>query len=288
MKLIKAIVIVLTISALAFSFGCNKKLKEQNREMSEQLTNAMDTLNDIQKSLDELKIRESIVQKLDFSTEYPDFIINDQKAQILSSINDIGEFINENMTRLDMLERQLNENNVEMVNLQRMIDNLRRTLNNRETLISELRAQVEDLTNVLADERRKAAFEIQLRDETIASQTGVISQKDEEIARQRLEDNTVYFFINTKDELIKNNFITKSGLFSSSKPTNTYNTEIMHSINLLEFQDIIIQAPINKIKVMSGQDINSYEMISYGTETLFRIKDVEKFRQVKYLIIQKA
>ena len=271
---------------LGTSLYRNYEIKKENALINFFYEATISALNEIEAGLNDLKNHESILPKLSLNKEFDQFILEDQKVQILMSIKDIEEYLEHNKRKLDMLEEQIKDSKYQMVNLRQLIDNLRKTIADGEKTITDLRLEVDDLTSTLEKERRASTQQIAKRDNTIKEQSSVISQQAYEIDRLNVEENTIYYFLGKKNDLIKNGFMSKSGIFQGSRATNIYDLSIMTEFNLLEETEIFIPADRKNVKVLSSQDASSYKLVSYGNETLLQITNAGIFNKVKYLIIQ--
>ena len=281
------LIILLFTSIFLIIYTINNQRRQNHlKKVNIYFNNALDAINEIHENLAELKSRESIIQRISLSNELNENDFLNPKEQIMLSISDINDYIAHNKLRLSSLENQLLQNNIQITSLQKMIDNLKTIIKDREDFIMILRTQVDELSEKIISERKNAIFEIYIRDTTIKEQKSTLQEKINELELQKIEEHTIYYIIAHQKDLIQNNFLTKSKLFSSPKLTNYYNTDIMLKLNLLEYHQIIIQSEVNKIKVLSNHDKQSYILQDFGTETLFKITDIELFKNIKYLIIQ--
>ena len=262
------------------------RVKDENARMSSNFSGAVNTLNRIEESLNELRNRELILHDLALNREIPGYMVAEQKERILRSITEINSFILFNLDRLNLLEKQLEENNVRIGGMQQMIENLRRTISEREATIVSLRKEIDNLSTTLAAERRISAQVIAQKEEQIQEQTEKITQQQEAIAQKILEENTIYYVIGTRRDLINKEFLSKSGIFSRTQISRNYAEDTMMKLNLLEVSEIEIEVEPKRVKILSLQDADSYELKPDGSFTKLVITNKEKFRNVKYLLIQ--
>lgn len=282
------ILTVIVISSLVF----NSRLKTEHEKVSFYFNNALLAINEIQDSLMIIDNRETMLRHIVFNSDLTHGIEINPKDQIMMSIQNINDYIANSKKRISLLEEQLQKNNLQISGLQRLINNLKLNIKEKEDLILSLNSQIDYLTEMIVIEREKALYEISKRDDQIEIQYSMLTEmerdileKEQLILNKKTEEYTIYYFIGTRRELIDNGFLTKGGLFRASQKTSNYRQDVMVKMNLLEFQEIIINSRFNKIRVLSEQDKSSYIIEDYGNQSLFKIINPEEFKKIKYLLI---
>ncbi len=281
------IISILIIASLVYG----SKLKIEHDKVTTYFNNALTAINEIQDSLNVIDSRDSLVRNIAFNTDLKDDLSS--KEQIMLSIKNIDEYISESKKRISLLEDQLHKNNIQISGLQKIINNLKIQLKEKEDLILSLQNQIDKLNDLVIKEREKAQLEISQRDEQINIQQSMLltledelSEKNIKIQEQAIVDYTIFYYIGSEKELINHDFLTKRKLFKKPQKTNNYNHDIMNKLNLLEFQELIINTQFNKIEILTDHDRSSFIIEDWGNQSLFKIINPDVFKNTKYLLIQ--
>lgn len=292
-KVLFIVISVILAVVVIFTLVHNSKLKRDNDRVQAYFDQTLQALNEIQDSLSIIDTKDLVIHRIAIDPELADTSTTNPRERIMSSIQNINNYIAQNKERLTNLEQQLKEKQMNIKGLNRMISNLKKNIAEKEALIVDLTAQIGSLQETILRERESAAAEIAMKQETIESQQTTIGEQEKTIeeqtttlSNQEKEINTIYYIAATKKELITKNFLTKGGIFSGSKKTSDYNEADMKEFNLLDKNEIRIDAPFKKVKILTEQPLSSYKVDDIGTYTRIKILKPTEFRKVKYLIIQ--
>ncbi|MCK9329462.1 MAG: hypothetical protein PHY08_03535 [Candidatus Cloacimonetes bacterium] len=282
-----AVISILIIGGLVYS----SKLKSEHKKVTTYFNNALIAINEIQDSLMVIDNQDSIIKNIAHNTDYKEDLSS--KEQIMISINNIKEYIADNKMKLTHLEEQLMNNNLQISGLQKLINNLKLDIKHKEDIILSMQNQIEELNIIISNEREKSKIEILERDEQLKMQASMLSslqnevlQKDDKLKAQLIEEYTIYYFIGNEKQLINNEFLTKKTFFKSAKRTGKYNQEVMIQMNLLDFQEIIINASFKDITFLTDQDRSSYIIEDWGEQSLLKVINPNEFKKIKYLVIK--
>lgn len=291
-KVLFMVISIILAIIVIFTLVHNSKLKRENDKVQAYFDQTLEALNEIQDSLSEIDTKDLMIHRMAMNKEVGDSLTSN-KEQIMSSIQNINDYIAMNKERLANLEQSLRDKNMQMKGLQRIIKGLKKNIAQKEQLIVELYQQVGTLQEKIEIERKQAALEIAQREETIETQKSTIGNQEETISSQtstiqKQEDdmNTIYFISAPKNELVEKGFLTKGGLFTSSKKSSEYNESVMKDINVAKFNEILIKANLKNVKILTDQKKNSYKLEARGEETLLIITNPNEFRKAKYLVVQ--
>jgi chromosome segregation ATPase len=113
-----------------------------------------------------------------------------RKDQVLRSISDLQGSIQRSKDMIATLEHELDEKDVKIASLDKVITGLKRTVADREKMIASLNDRVESLSVEVT----------QLKTDVAANQEQIRTQQ-QVIEDKRREISTVYYVVDTKDNL---------------------------------------------------------------------------------------
>ena len=205
--------------------------------------------------------------------------IQDSLTAILPSESSVMQgSIQRSKEMIASLEVRLGEQDVKIESLEKIISGLKRTVNDREHMIASLNTKVESLNVEVASLKTDVAT----GQAQIASQQQVIEDKRREIS-------TVYYVVDTKDNL-KDAGVVKSsggviGIGKTTKLTGQFPQQVFNPVDT--DMQTTIQLSGKKPVVLSGQSATSYQIVPVNEQlSELRIVNPEEFRKVRYLIVQ--
>ena len=253
----------------------NLSLKNERGQNEEALFNFAETMNSIQSNLDSIAAKEGVISKLATgeNTKAASNQINDQ-------INAIYDMLIQNRKQLDQMNRQAQKTGKQNKDLQAIIERMTKQMEEKVVEVELLRGQLERMQyqisglNIKVDSLR-VMTEIQKQR---------MDEQDTELSSQREQLSTVYYTIGTEKELIKNEVLSKGGVFKSSAILPDMNKKYFDALNKYEKRSFIIG--YKKIQIVSSHPDASYTL--YGTNTIdsLVVKDPDLFwSNSKYLVI---
>ena len=251
----------------------NDSLMAQTMQKDEAINEFIASINDIQGSLDTIKMKESIIN---LSTDRSGELKISAKDQIKSDITAIYGMMEKNKKLLADLTRKLKASNMKVTELEKLVDRL-------EKDIFAKNAEIENLREKLA--RMNIKIETtNLRVDTLTGvvkkQSGAIRDKEQTIAAQDAALNTAYYIMGTAKELKKNGVIGKS-----DKILGDFNKDLFTKIDIRKTTEISILS--KKADVLSNHPTSSYKLV--GDKKIIQslqIIDYKAFwNNSKYLVI---
>ena len=239
---------------------------------------ALASIAEIQDSLTAILPSESSVMHMSDQVETGGPMTASRKDQVLRSISDLQGSIQRSKEMIASLEVRLGEQDVKIESLEKIISGLKRTVNDREHMIASLNNKVESLNVEVASLKTDVAT----GQAQIASQQQVIEDKRREIS-------TVYYVVDTKDNL-KDAGVVKSsggviGIGKTTKLTGQFPHQVFNPVDT--DMQTTIQLSGKKPVVLSGQSATSYQIVPVNEQlSELRIVNPEEFRKVRYLIVQ--
>ncbi len=280
------IIAILAIAAIVLgvlwsgSNGKVKALEEQNKKITKEYEVATATLNDIQSSLDSLD--KDLLGTISADGEMPG-TAQDRRTKLLGNIASMRNQIETDKKKISSLEAQLAASKGQLKGVQAMIDKLKSSVADKESILAQLQAKLNTMNETLESERRLSAEEIALRERTIASKEGQLTEQEQAM-------NTMYYIVGTRKDLISKGIVDrKGGLLGIGKVSTVnakYDTSKFTMFNLLDTQTITFDATKNGYSLLSDQAAASYKVERSGGKNILTITDPQSFRRHKYVVIE--
>ena len=258
----------------------NDSLRIENTKNTDELTDMLATLNDIESDFQSIRDAENYLTiqqqtggELDLS----------RQEKIKQNMQLIRETLKRNKEQISELEKKLEKSGIQSAALRKTIQRLSSELDQKTTMIAALQ---EDLA--------KKDVRIQELDETVAALNEDVEElatttqaQSEKISAQDKELHTAYYCFGTSKELKEQKILSGGGLFSKSKVLQAgFNKDYFISVDIREVKEIPLFA--GKAKLKSNHPEGSYEFVEDedGNLTLY-IKDEKAFWSLgKYLVIE--
>ena len=246
------------------------ELKEKDSILSTKeaaMTEFVQSFNEIQQNLNEIKSKEKIISTNSGGTE----LKKSDKDQVISDIQTIYDLLNKNKQKVASLSKKLKASNLKVDELELAVTNLTNQLLEKETEIASLQNQLEQLSTDFSNLSMKYSQEKTASD-----------QKTEKL-------NTAFYVVGTPKELKKNGVVTKEGGFIGLGKVAELNTTLdpnyFTRVDITQVKDIPIGG--KQVNLVTPHPKESYKMVEGATATIkLTITDPEKFWSIsKYLII---
>lgn len=287
----KLVVLVLLVPFLLSGCGESKetkRLREQNDSLmkvagnrDEQINEFIQSFNEIEENLAEIKERENIIQ-----LEASDGEINETaKERINNDIMAIYDLMLKNKNKLEQLERKYRNSNLKINEFKKMMERLNQQIEAKDNQIANLKHRLAAL-NINIDSLN---VEIGKLSSNVEDLTAENQQKEEIIEEQKTKLNTAFYAIGTTKELKENNVITKEGGFigigRTEKLTEDFNKDYFEEINIKEFSHLTINR--RKAEVITTHPADSYKLYEGDRKVdSLVITNPQKFWSVsKYLVV---
>jgi len=247
-------------------------LMNQTTQKDEAINEFVRSINDIQGTLDTIKMKENIIN---LSTEHNGELKQTAKDQIKTDIQSIYSMMLKNKDQLAKLTQKLKSANMKVDELQKMVSHL-------EKDIAAKTAEIEDLRDKLQKINIKfeaASLKIDTLSKTVNEQGQKLNNQTQTIAQQEEALNTAYYVIGTNKDLKKNGVIKKSDILTD------FNKELFTKIDVRKTTEISILS--KKAKILSSHPSSAYKFT--GDKKVIQslqILDYKAFwSNSKYLVI---
>ena len=203
--------------------------------------------------------------------------------RIKENMQFIQQTMRQNKELINKLKQQLRDSSFKSEQLKKLIDNMQQQLEEKEIQLQALREELD-----------KKDIHIAELDETVANLntnvnelTEETTQKSQTISQQDKELHTAWFVFGTKDELKKQNILTKDGLFSKTKILEkNFNKDYFTKIDIRIDKEIKLYS--KDAKMLTSHPSSSYTLApDANKQYVLRITDPNLFWSTsKYLVIQ--
>jgi chromosome segregation ATPase len=203
--------------------------------------------------------------------------------RIKENMQFIQQTMRQNKELINKLKQQLRDSSLKSEELKKLIDNMQQQLEQKEAQLQALREELD-----------KKDIHIAELDETVANLntnvnqlTEETTQKSQTISQQDKQLHTAWFVFGTKDELKKQNILTKDGLFSKTKLLEKdFNKDYFTKIDIRIDKEIKLYS--KDAKMLTSHPSSSYTLApDANKQYVLRITDPNLFWSTsKYLVIQ--
>ena len=203
--------------------------------------------------------------------------------RIKENMQFIQQTMRQNKELINKLKQQLRESSFKSEELKKLIDSMQQQLEEKEAQMQALREELD-----------KKDIHIAELDETVANLntdvnqlTEETTQKSQTISQQDKQLHTAWFVFGTKDELKKQNILTKDGLFSKTKLLEKdFNKDYFTKIDIRIDKEIKLYS--KDAKMLTSHPSSSYTLApDANKQYVLRITDPNLFWSTsKYLVIQ--
>jgi hypothetical protein len=251
----------------------NDSLMAQTMQKDEAINEFIATVNDIQGTLDTIKMKENIIN---LSTDKAGELKLSAKDQIKSDIISIYALMQKNKQQLDDLTRKLKNSNMKVGELQKLVDRLQKDIAAKNTEIEILRDKLARLNIVIEETNMR----VDTLTGVVKTQGSKLKDQSQTIAAQDAALNTAYYIIGTAKDLKKNGVIGKG-----DKILPDFNKDLFTKIDIRKVSEVSILS--KRAKVLSNHPTASYKLA--GDKKMIQslqIVDYKSFwSNVKYLVI---
>lgn len=258
----------------------NQLQEEQEMMVSETRTkdslinDFMQTLNEIESNLSEIKSKEKLISK---ETASGTELSRSARQRVNEDIKLINELMAENKEMIASLNQKLKRSNVRIAEFERMVEATNQQLAIRDLEIDSLKTELSTLN-----------FTIAVLNDTISQIVNRNMALSGEVNERTNELNTAYYVVGERKELLDHNIISKQGGVLGIGRTQ----KVAGDVDLNEFTKVDIRnlktIPLDakKATIMSVHPAGSYELV--GSDKRVNelvIKDPELFWQKSRMLV---
>lgn len=279
-------VVVLLLSVLA---SCNNYKKELSmlNQSRDSIQNIVDTRNDqildyiisfntIQENLDSIKTIQRII-----NTEFNNGITEhhkNEKDQILDDIALINNLLNQNKSLVTSLKKKLRQSGLKTQELEQMIQNYSNQIKEKDQEIVVLKEQL-----------GKLKMDVSNLNQQVNELTGANAEKSQTIVEQNNRMNEAFYCYGTKDELLENNVIEKTGGFlgigKTIKIKSDFNQDYFSKVDKRKFNEVLLMTKTAELLTVHPDSSYHYTTSAEMVQNLIIDDPNEFWKASNYLII---
>ena len=222
----------------------NDSLVTQTMQKDEAINEFVRSINDIQGTLDTIKMKENIIN---LSTERGGELKQTAKDQIKTDIRTIYSMMLKNKDQLAKLSKKLKAANMKVDELQKMVTRLEKDIASKSAEIEDLRGKLSKM-NIQFE---AASLKIDTLSKAVQEQGQKLNDQTQTIAAQEEALNTAYYVIGTSKDLKKNGVVKKSDILAD------FNKELFTKIDVRKVSEISILS--KKAKILSNHPSSAYK-----------------------------
>lgn len=264
----------------------NEQLKKEAETLKGQVQStgalnaeAQATLDEVQKSLEELRAKELKAVRTSIAIAQ-EGKASGKREELKAEIAEIRKAVQLNLEKLAMVTRQKNEAEKKAGVLGARVTVL-------EKLVAELKSSLEEKEAMLVELEQKV---LQLQ-KTTEELKQTVAEKETEIVDTQQKLATAYVVVGTKKELEKAGLIEKKGgvlgLGGSWKQTGKFDENLFRKIDVRTETEVTFPAPLKKIRILTQHPKESFELTDQPPSwTRLKILDAAVFwKGSRYLIV---
>ena len=205
------------------------------------------------------------------------------KQRIAENFQFIQSMMQQNKDLINKLKQQVRESSIKGDKLKKIIANLTEQMEKKDAQIAEMQAQLEAKDIHIGELKNEIS---NMKDDARALQSENDTQA-KKLKEQEKQMNTAWFVFGTKDELKKQQIVTKDGLFSKKKILEgNFNKDYFTKIDIRVDKEIKLYS--KDAKVLTVHPASSYKLQpDANKQYVLRITDPQTFWSTsKYLVIQ--
>jgi myosin heavy subunit len=264
----------------------NKTLGEEKQRSQRELGAAgaataemQATLDDVQKNLEELRIKELKAIKTSI-TVAQEGKTPGRRDELKAEIEEIRNAVKLNLAKLVALQKQKRASDQKVTTLERLVSELRLSLEEKEATIAALEAQTQELTKT-AEELRG----------TVKEKEATVKEKEAAIADRETQMSTAYLLIASQSALKKAGLVEKKGtvlgLGGNWRRTGQFDETLFKQIDTRKDTEFAVGAAPEKARVLSDHPKDSYTLAATGPKaSTLTVTDAARFwKGSKYLVV---
>jgi len=251
----------------------NDSLMAQTMQKDEAINEFIATVNDIQGTLDTVKMKENVIN---LNTNKNGELKLSAKDQIKSDITSIYQMMEKNKKELSDLTRKMKASGMKVTELQKLVDRLQKDITDKNSQLEILRDKLAK-QNIVIDE---ANLRVDTLSRVVKNQSNKLNEQQQTLAQQDAALNTAYYIVATEKDLKKNGILGKG-----DKLLGDFNKSLFTKVDIRKLTEVSILS--KKAKVISNHPPSSYKLV--GDKKIvqsLQISDYKAFwSNVRYLVI---
>lgn len=249
-------------------------LVNESKTKDSLINDFMQTLNEIETNLAEIRSREKLISK---ETGSGTELSRSARQRVNEDIRLINELMAENKDKMSSLNSKLKKSNLRIAEFEKMIEATNQQLALRDLEIDSLKTELSNLN-----------FTIAVLNDTITHISDRNVALSGQITDRTNELNTAYYVVGEKKELIEQKILSKQGgvlgIGRTQKVAGDVNLDDFTKVDIRNLKSIPLDA--KKAIIMSVHPAGSYELVGNDKHVNeLVIKDPELFWQKSRMLV---
>jgi predicted nucleic acid-binding Zn-ribbon protein len=249
-------------------------LVNESKTKDSLINDFMQTLNEIESNLAEIRSREKLISK---ETGSGTELSRSARQRVNEDIRLINELMAENKEKIASLNSKLKKSNLRIAEFEKMVEATNQQLALRDREIDSLKTELSNLN-----------FTIAVLNDTISRISDRNMSLSGQITDRTNELNTAYYVVGEKKELIEQKILSKQGgvlgIGRTQKVAGDVNLNDFTKVDIRNLKSIPLDA--KKATIMSVHPAGSYELVGNDKRVNeLVIKDPELFWQKSRMLV---
>lgn len=249
-------------------------LVNESKTKDSLINDFMQTLNEIESNLAEIRSREKLISK---ETGSGTELSRSARQRVNEDIRLINELMAENKEKIASLNSKLKKSNLRIAEFEKMVEATNQQLALRDREIDSLKTELSNLN-----------FTIAVLNDTISRISDRNMSLSGQITDRTNELNTAYYVVGEKKELIEQKILSKQGgvlgIGRTQKVAGDVNLNDFTKVDIRNLKSIPLDA--KKATIMSVHPAGSYELVGNDKHVNeLVIKDPELFWQKSRMLV---
>jgi chromosome segregation ATPase len=260
--------------------GEKQKLADQLQSLESQSAEANATLEEVQKGLEDIRAKELKVIQSSIRVAQEGKGSSERRDRLAAEIQIVRDAVRQNLQKLARLEKANKLSGVKIASLERLAEELKRSLEEKATTVAALESRIGDLSKTVESQKT-----------SLAEKEETIHKGETEVAQKTKELHTAYVAVASKNVLKEKGVVEKrgsiAGLGGRWIETGKFDPEVFREIDVTQELEVPIPAPAGKVRVVTAQPKESYEIVDGGpTSSRLAVKDPAAFwKGDRYLVV---
>lgn len=224
-------------------------LVNDTRSKDSLINDFMQTLNEIEANLAEIKTKEKLISK---ETSSGTEMSKSARERVHEDIKLINDLMAENKDKINSLNSKLKQSNIKIAEFQKMVEATNQQIALRDYEIDSLKTELSTLN-----------FTIAVLNDTISRIQSQNVNLADQVTERTNELNTAYYVVGDKKELVEQKILDKEGgilgIGSTRKLASDVDLEDFTKVDIRNLKSIPLD--VKKATILSVHPAGSYELI---------------------------
>jgi uncharacterized protein (DUF3084 family) len=258
------------------------KLAEQLQSTQSQDMESNATLDEVEKSLDELRTKELRVIRSSITAAQEGKASSGRRERLQTEMDTIRRSIHENLEKLARLEKENKRRGIRVASLEKLSNELKLQLQEKETMVAELEKRITGLSQ-----------QVETQTATIGEKETALTSAHQEIEQRTKEAHTAYVAVASKDVLKQKGIVQRRGdvlgLGGRWLETGKFDREVFREVDVTKETELEIPAPAKRVQIISEQPAGTYRIVDAGPTaqaSKLEVTDPDAFwKGERYLVV---